>query len=186
MSDELAIAAATIEITEKQRKHTVELIRRHGRDIGDIRALRQAGVQGQRGQLRRLLDADGDLRDEIAEARGRSPDRIEAALIERAIDGWLEPVFYKGGEVGYIRKFSDSLLAMAAKAHVPAYRDVTRHEHVGPDGGPLEVENPDVAAAIDRFTTTIGRLAERAAESRGAVRELDAGSTDEAARTAGS
>lgn len=41
----------------------------------------------------------------------------------RAIDGWDEPVFNEGVQCGVKRKYSDSLLALAAKRHDPMYRD---------------------------------------------------------------
>lgn len=50
-------------------------------------------------------------------------ERIAYAIHSRAIDGWLEPVFYKGEEIGHIRRFSDRLLLAQAKRHIPEYRD---------------------------------------------------------------
>jgi len=49
--------------------------------------------------------------------------RIELAISNRAIEGWLEPVYYNGQLVGWKRKFSDSLLELQAKRHIPEYRD---------------------------------------------------------------
>lgn len=50
-------------------------------------------------------------------------DEIDLAVYRRAIEGWDEPVYQRGEKVGVIRKYSDSLLAMYAKRHNPAYRD---------------------------------------------------------------
>ena len=44
--------------------------------------------------------------DEVDES---ARDDLEASLFERARDGWLEPVFYKGEQVGTIRKFDNRL-----------------------------------------------------------------------------
>ena len=40
----------------------------------------------------------------------------EHALQTRAVDGWEEPVWWKGCQVGTVRKFSDKLLELALKA----------------------------------------------------------------------
>jgi len=43
----------------------------------------------------------------------------EDALQTRAVEGWEEPVWYKGVQVGTIRRFSDKLLVTALKASDP-------------------------------------------------------------------
>jgi len=51
-------------------------------------------------------------------------DRLETEMARRAIDGYDEPVFYKGEEVGSIRKHSDTLAITLAKAVRPErFRD---------------------------------------------------------------
>lgn len=42
----------------------------------------------------------------------------------RAVDGWKEPLFYKGELQGYVRKKSDRLLELLMRGHIPeVYRD---------------------------------------------------------------
>lgn len=49
---------------------------------------------------------------------------LEDEAVRRAHEGWDEPVFYKGGECGTVRKYSDTLLIFTLKAHDPEkYRD---------------------------------------------------------------
>lgn len=51
-------------------------------------------------------------------------DRLEAEMARRAIEGYDEPVFYRGEEVGSIRKHSDTLAITLAKAVRPErFRD---------------------------------------------------------------
>jgi len=52
-------------------------------------------------------------RDAIRQAR-----RVDA-MQERAVDGWEEPVWYKGVQVGTVRKFSDKLLELGLRAGEP-------------------------------------------------------------------
>ncbi|MBF0098390.1 MAG: hypothetical protein HQM04_13305 [Magnetococcales bacterium] len=49
-------------------------------------------------------------------------DSLEAAAHQRAVDGWLEPIFQGGELVGHARRYSDSLLLALLKAKRPEYR----------------------------------------------------------------
>lgn len=60
--------------------------------------------------------------------------RLEDEGVRRAVDGVLEPVYYRGKVVGKITKYSDTLLTFMLAAHNPKYGK-TRVE--GPDGTPL-------------------------------------------------
>lgn len=72
------------------------------------------------GDLCKTFPALGALRDE---AKDLYRDKVSRAVHNRAIDGWLEPVFYKGDCVGFVRKFSDRMLELQAKRYIPEYRD---------------------------------------------------------------
>jgi hypothetical protein len=50
----------------------------------------------------------------------------------RAVEGTLEPQFHKGEICGYVRKYSDQLLALQLKAGNPdKYADRQKHQHEG-------------------------------------------------------
>jgi hypothetical protein len=155
-----------VTITPAQRVAVIATIRENP-EIGNVAALRAAGVAGTRGQLAQFVDDDDELAGDIREARGYGNERIVAEITRRAIDGWDEPVFHDGEIVGSVRKFDGRLLTLLAKAHVPEFRDVTRHELTGPNGGPVEVQNTDVADALDRFGATLRRLAGSVADEPG-------------------
>jgi hypothetical protein len=72
------------------------------------------------GDLCKAFPALQALKDE---AKDLYRDKVSRAVHNRAIDGWLEPVFYKGELIGYIRKFSDRMLELQAKRYIPEYRD---------------------------------------------------------------
>lgn len=156
MTDQLALAAGTIEVTPEQRAQALHLIRTWRQGIGDIRAFRAAGVEGTRGQIGRLLASDPELADDIARARGRAPELIRDEIRRRAIEGVEEPVFGSlghqlgSGVVGSKRVYSDKLLEMMAKAHLPEYR-----EKVEPTGGdapnPVEVDGGRITGISDVF-----------------------------------
>lgn len=100
-----------------------------------VRFLRDRGLQGSRGQIRAAVYRQ--LADEIAEARG---DTIRREIARRAIDGWDEPVWHQGAEVGVIRKFSDRLLEFMGRMYLPEAREQVDVNVAGANGGPVRVE----------------------------------------------
>jgi hypothetical protein len=84
------------------------------------------------------------------EAVASGVDGLEDEAHRRAVEGWEEPVFQKGFEVGRVRKYSDNLLIMMLKGRRPeVYRE--RHEVTGPNGNPLIPESPReiIASRLD-------------------------------------
>ncbi len=57
------------------------------------------------------------------ESEARYCDKIEKEIERRAIEGWDEPVFQNGTEVGKKRRFSDTLLLALTKSRMAKYRD---------------------------------------------------------------
>jgi hypothetical protein len=73
--------------------------------------------------------------DDIVEA---GTEELEQEAWRRAHEGWLEPVFYQGEEVGHVRKFSDVLMMFTLKGRKPEkYRDNSKVE-LG-SNGPIQV-----------------------------------------------
>lgn len=71
--------------------------------------------------------------DEIIDA---TTDTLEREAYRRATLGVEEPIYYKGQEVGKVRRYSDTLLIFLLKGRKPdVYRD--RFEHTGAGGGPI-------------------------------------------------
>jgi hypothetical protein len=77
-----------------------------------------------------------------ADALDQAADVMEREALRRAVEGWEEPVFGSlgptrgSGEIGTVRKYSDTLLIFMLKGARPEkYRD--RHEVTGKDGTPL-------------------------------------------------
>ena len=79
-------------------------------------------------------------------------DAVEAEIRRRGVEGWDEPVFQGGKRVGVIRRYSDRMLEILAKAHRPKFRENTRVEVSGPAGGPVQatVTMVDVVNAAAR------------------------------------
>jgi len=61
---------------------------------------------------------------DFEEAYENGTDVLEDEAHRRAVDGWDEPKFWQGDEIGVVRKFSDRLLEMLLKARKPEkYRE---------------------------------------------------------------
>lgn len=85
-------------------------------------------------------EADKDFEKQWNSALEESCDLLEEEARRRAHDGVLEPVFYKGDKIALIRKYSDTLLIVLLKAHRPnKFRENAQIEHVGSNGGPIQV-----------------------------------------------
>ena len=81
------------------------------------------------------------------EAEAEGVDLLEAEAHRRAFEGNDEPVFYKGMECGYVRKYSDSLTMFLLKAHRPdKYRE--RSEVKQELSGGLNLDNTARAARL--------------------------------------
>lgn len=134
-------------VTETEWAAFLALIRANP-TIGNKAAFAAANVHLTRDQISSLL-AEPDRRDEYNEARGRSQERIRAAIAQRAIDGIEEPIVSVKGEiVGYKRIYSDRLLALMAKAHLPEYRETKHLEITGGEGGPVQVQQGVSLSAV--------------------------------------
>lgn len=96
-------------------------------------ACRTASPHSRKGCLSTFKDMRKDdpefamaVEESMEEARGR----LEAELYRRGVEGWDDPVFQRGEQVGTIRKYSDRLLEIQAKAKLgPEYREQARVEH---------------------------------------------------------
>jgi len=106
-------------------------------DCGIIRlASKQAGIPRQTVYAWKDADVDG-FAERFRMADRDVDDMIEGEMFRRGYRGVEEPVYQGGKRVGTVRKYSDRLLEMLAKARMP-HRFRERHEVSGVDGGPLE------------------------------------------------
>lgn len=88
-----------------------------------------------------------------SEIEERTTERMEREALRRGVDGWIERQEFAVNEDGEqvptltVRKFSDTLLIFMLKARRPdTYRENVKHEHSGPEGGPIAAEITTVGA----------------------------------------
>ncbi len=156
MTADLEPAASAL--TDKQRATLIAKVQADPY-CGLVAAARQAGVEGSRGQIRRLLDTDQDFQDALQEARGHLINSVASLKVNHLL-AKLGTVVDDDGHASQLRAIQYALGLRGIQVV-----ERIEHEH----SGGMEVTNPDVAAAIDRFTVTLRRLTERA-QSSGTVR----------------
>lgn len=73
--------------------------------------------------LHKTRREDEDFAEAWDQALQAAGDVVEAEAYRRAIEGVLEPNYYKGDVVGYTPKYSDTLLLAILKKLKPEYRE---------------------------------------------------------------
>ena len=92
-----------------------------------------------------------EFRAAVDAARLTGAERLEDVAIDRALDGWDEPVYQGGILVGHVRKHDNTLLVKMLGRFKPAlYRERLGLEVSGPDGGPIPLTIADVKALVAR------------------------------------
>lgn len=124
-----------VAVDEKAVERFLEHIRQTGRKT---EAARVGGVCPE--TMRVYRKEHPELEEAIEDAMDEYRDRIAAEIHRRAIEGWEEPVFSPslGTQIGTVRKFSDKLLELHAKRHMPEYREHLKAD-VNVSGGVLVV-----------------------------------------------
>lgn len=83
----------------------------------------------------RLREESPAFRERWDEALAVIDDAAEACLAQRAMQGWLEPVYQGGKLVGHVRKWSEKLLLAYLKANRPDRFNRAAAEAAKPDDG---------------------------------------------------
>lgn len=92
-----------------------------------------------------------------SEALDAYADSLEAAAHQRAVKGTDKGVWHQGVLMATEKQYSDSLLALMLKAKRKEYRDNSKVELSGPEGGPLQVEqSPTEIARTIAFALALG------------------------------
>jgi hypothetical protein len=88
------------------------------RETASLRAAAEAvGVEEARHH--QWLQHDAAYREAFASVQNEVVDNLQDQALERAVAGWVEPVFYRGRQCGTIRHYSDRLLMLMLKASKP-------------------------------------------------------------------
>lgn len=124
MDDDDDIALATLDspserriaVTVEQRVLFLETLAK----TGSLQAAAEAAHPGVKPEsaskfFRRLTQRDASFAEDVRKAVMRSQAVLETVIYDHAINGWDEPVFYEGEEVGTVRKYDHNLMVKVAK-----------------------------------------------------------------------
>ncbi|HPT88722.1 MAG TPA: helix-turn-helix domain-containing protein [Bacillota bacterium] len=98
-----------------------------------IQTCRMTGIY--RSQVYRWKEEDPEFRDALEQAEEEATEALIAEARRRGLNGVDEPIYYKGKQVGAVKKYSDNLLMFLIKAKRPEYRDKVQNEIVTPPEG---------------------------------------------------
>ena len=86
------------------------------------------------------LGKDAGYAEAFKKRRQSAADYLESVAVERATNGWLEPVFYQGKKCGSVRRFSDGLLQLLLRGMMPERYGAQKAEISGPGGDPIQAK----------------------------------------------
>lgn len=69
------------------------------------------------------LESDPEFHDAFQALKKQFHEKLEQAAYTRAVEGIDDPIFQRGEHVGDRKVFSDGLLTLMLKRHIPEYRD---------------------------------------------------------------
>lgn len=101
------------------------------------RAAELAGVD--RGTHYKWCRKDPGYAAAFKKRREEAGSFLEAEAIQRAGEGYLEPVFYQGSECGQVRRFDSGLLQFLLRGMMPE-KYGAKTEISGPEGAPLQAK----------------------------------------------
>jgi hypothetical protein len=102
-----------------------------------------AGVQHQTAYNHRKLDPE--FARQWEDAQDHAIELLHARTFQRALEGDLEPVYYMGVPVGYIRKFSDKLQIEMLRAYRP-------DRFKTPGQAPINIDTGNKILVLDEAT----------------------------------
>jgi len=149
-----------VRVTPKRRQTFLAELAEHGIVARAARMASPHSADGCTVSFRDLRRRDIEFARLWDEALEQSRARVEHELHRRAVEGWEEPIYggkHKERIVGTVRRYSDRLLELRAKALLPEYRE---HSKL------------DLGGRMSLRPETMDSLAELTREEREQVRDL--------------
>jgi len=124
------VSAMQSKLTERRKRVFLAELARHGIIVRAARAA-SPRASSKYGAVRTFADErqrDADFASQWDEAMEAARADVEHELYRRAQEGGEEPIYggrHKEKIVGTVRRYSDRLLELRAKALLPAYREIS-------------------------------------------------------------
>lgn len=123
-------------VPAKQRAK--QLLEAYADTCNIVKACRKAKVARQNHY--RWLRKNPEYAAAFNERKQQAADLLESIAVERAAEGYLEPVLYQGQVAAHVRRFSDGLMMFLLRGMMPEKYGVQRQEISGPQGTPMQAK----------------------------------------------
>jgi hypothetical protein len=154
--DDQSIMFATSLTAEKRERFLAEL-----RKVPNVTVAARA-IEMSRQRMYQVREEEPEFALMWDAAIAEGVEMMEAELYRRGFEGVNKPIVHQGVITDTFKEYSDTLGIFLMKAHAPEkYRETTRTELTGADGGPVQVD--DRTAAIE-LAALLGALKGRKAE----------------------
>lgn len=141
-----------MKLSAQRRRVFLDELARHGIVI---RAARAASPHaGERAALKTFYNArerDPEFAEAWDNAIATATSVVESELHRRAVEGYEEPVYQRGEKVGTVRRYSDRLLELRAKALLPHYRERAGDINVTATAQAAAVASVDLEAQLKQL-----------------------------------
>ncbi len=138
-----------VKLTDERRALFLDELARHGIVIRAARAASPHAAP--RSALKTFYHArnrDPEFAEAWDNAVATATSVVESELHRRAVEGYEEPVYQRGEKVGTVRRYSDRLLELRAKALLPHYRERSGDINVTATAQAAAVATVDMEAAL--------------------------------------
>lgn len=117
-------------LTDRRKRLFLLELSRHGSVVRAARAAspRASARFGAKQTFQDERERDPEFAAQWEEAMEMAKADVEHEIYRRAQEGWEEPIYggrYREQVVGTVRRYSDRLLELRAKALLPAYREIS-------------------------------------------------------------
>ncbi len=117
-------------LTDRRKRAFLAELARHGSVVRAARAAspRASARFGAKQTFADERERDPEFARQWEEAMEMAKADVEHEIYRRAQEGWEEPIYggrYREQVVGTVRRYSDRLLELRAKALLPAYREIS-------------------------------------------------------------
>lgn len=109
------------DVIQRSKQRYVEHLARLGLPI---QAAKATGVSAP--AIKRMREEDSNFDEACELAMEEYREHLEETVYKRAVLGYKSPVFGRSGIIGHKQVYSDRLLELHAKRHIPAYRTHNR------------------------------------------------------------
>lgn len=163
-----------VEFTPALKRQFVEQFRKTG-----LRAMSAEFVGVTLRTVRNHIESDEDFKAEVEEAYASYCDSLNEEIHRRAVTGWDEVHVTSKGDQYTIQRYSDRMLELLAKRHMPEYREGDRVRVDATVTGAVAVASLDYTKLDRRQRDLVRELVASVASSSAAPRLVEHEDVDE-------